>query len=211
MTGDAFPVELHLRRGLLVAGCAAQFRVRAGQRESSLLAVVELPHAPAVRGVALLAFLSEASLVNIRRFVAFEASGVRYPERSPRMALLARNRHVQTKKREFRQIVIEVDHRLPALGMMAIVARGTQPRAVNVARPVTADAILRQLPRTESGRVTGMAIQLRVLSDELPISIARMVERGRPPLLCFVATGAVSSHAPRMNVLALVAADTFLW
>jgi hypothetical protein len=127
MTGDAFAVELHLRRGLLVTGCTAQFCVRAGKRESRLLAVVELPHAPAIRGMALLAFFSEASLVNIRRFVAFEASGARYPVRPSRMTLLARNRNVQPKKRELRQIVIEVDHRLPTLGHMAVVARSTQP------------------------------------------------------------------------------------
>ena len=143
MTGDAFPVELHLRRRLFVTGCAAQFFVRTGKREARLLAVVELPHAPAVGRVALLAFLSEAAPVNIRVFMAFEASGVRYPERSSRMTLLARHRDVQAQKRKFRQIVIEIDHRFPTLGLMAIVARGTQSAAVNVARAVTAHTIFR--------------------------------------------------------------------
>ena len=143
MTGDAFPVELDLCRRLFVTGCAAQFVVRAGKREARLLAVVELPHAPAIRGVALLAFLSEASLVNIGCFVAFEASGVRYPERSSRVTLFARNRNVQAEKRKLRQIVIEVRHRLPTLGQMALVARGTQPGAVNIARPMAAHALCR--------------------------------------------------------------------
>jgi hypothetical protein len=143
MTGDTFPLELDLRRRLLVAGCATEFCVRAGEREARLFAVIEFPHAPAVRGVALLALLAEASLVNIRLFVAPGASGIRYPERSLRMTLLARNRNVQAKKRKFRQIVIEVDHRLPTLGQVAFIARGTQPRAVNIARPMTAHAICR--------------------------------------------------------------------
>src|SRR6266567_6624793 len=110
MTRDTFPVELDLRRGLLVAGRATEFCMRPGEREARLLAVVEFPHAPAIRGVALLAFLSEASLVGIRLFMAFEARGIRNVERLPRMTLLARNRNVQAQKREFRQIVVEVDH-----------------------------------------------------------------------------------------------------
>ena len=143
MTGDTFPVELDLRRRLLVAGRAAEFCVRSGERKTCLLAVIELPHAPPVRGVALLAFLSEATLVNIRLFVAPDARGVRHPERMSRMTLLAWNRNVQAKKRKFRQIVIEVGHRLPTLGQVAFVARGPQPGAVNVARPMTAHAICR--------------------------------------------------------------------
>ena len=59
--------------------------------------------------------------------------------------------------------------------------------------------------------MAGVAIQAHVFPDELPASIAGMVECGRPPLLRFMATGAVGSHAPGMNVLALVAADALLW
>lgn len=143
MTGHAFPIELDLRRGLFVAGGTAEFRVRAGEREACLFAVVELPHAPAIRGVAVLALLSEAAFVNIGLFMTLDAGGVRYPEGLTRMALFARNRNVQAKKRELRQVVIEVDHRLPALGQMTIVARGAQPGSVNVACPVTAHALCR--------------------------------------------------------------------
>jgi hypothetical protein len=110
VTGDAFPIELHLRRRLLVTGGAAELCVCAGEREAGLFAVVEFPQAPAIGGVALLTFLAEASLVNIRRLVALVARGVRYPERLPGMTLLARNGDMQPKKRKFRQIVIEVDH-----------------------------------------------------------------------------------------------------
>ena len=56
-----------------------------------------------------------------------------------------------------------------------------------------------------------VAIHVHVFPDELPASIARMVECGLAPLLCLVATGTVSSHAACMNILALVAADTVLW
>src|SRR5579862_1375915 len=111
MTGDAFPIELDLRRGLFVASRAAEFCVRACERKAGLFAMVELPHAPAIRGVAVLALLSEAALVNIGLFMTLDACGVRYPEGLARMALLARNRNMQAKKRELRQVVIEVDHR----------------------------------------------------------------------------------------------------
>src|ERR1700730_8452165 len=127
MTGDACAVEFHLRRRLLVTGGAAELCVCAGEREAGLFAVVEFPQAPAIGGVALLTFLAEASLVNIRLFVALDAGRVRYPERLSLVTLLARNRDVQAEKRKFRQIVIEVDHRLPALWQMAVVARGSQP------------------------------------------------------------------------------------
>jgi hypothetical protein len=141
MTGDTFPVELDLRSRLLVTSCAAQPGVRAGERETRLPGMVKFPHAPAIGGVALLTLLPEASLVDIRLFMAFEAGGVRYPEGFCRMTLLARHGHVQAKKREFRQIVIEVDHGFPTFGYMALVACATQPRAVNVARSMTAHAI----------------------------------------------------------------------
>src|ERR1700730_394038 len=126
MTGDALAVELDLRCRLLVTGRAAQFCVRAAEREARLLGVVELPHAPAVRRVALLAFLAETSLVNVGLFMALEAAGFRYLERFSRVTLFARNRNVQAEKRKLRQIVIEVDNRLPALGHVALVARGAQ-------------------------------------------------------------------------------------
>jgi hypothetical protein len=125
VTGDAVALELDLRRRLLVTGRAAKFRVRAGEREARLLAVIEFPHAPAVWGVALFAFLAEAALVNIRIFMASVASRSLYPERSSRMTLFARNGNVQPEKRKFRQIVIEVDHLLPALGQMTFLARRT--------------------------------------------------------------------------------------
>jgi hypothetical protein len=107
--------------------------------------------------------------------------------------------------------VIEVHHRLPTLGQMAVVARRAQPGAVNIARPMTAHAICRYLPWAELSRVAGVAIHAGVFPRELPTSVARVVERGLPPLLRFVATGAVGSHAASMNVLALMAADTLLW
>jgi hypothetical protein len=210
MTGDALPVELHLRRRLLVTGGAAELCVCTGEREAGLFAVIEFPQAPAIGGVALLTFLAEASLVNIRVFVALIARGFRYPERLSRMALFAGNRNVQAEKRKFRQIVIEVDHRLPALWQMAVIARSAQPGAMDVARPMTAHAVCWQLARTERRRVASVAIHGGVFAGKLPASIACVVERGRPPLLRFVATGAVRSHAPRMNVLPLVAADTLL-
>src|ERR1700730_17141805 len=82
---------------------------------------------------------------------------------------------------------------------------------MNVARPMTAHTVCWQLSRTERRGGASVAIHAGVFAGKLPASIARVVECGRPPLLRLVTTGAVRSHAPRMNVLALVAADTLLW
>lgn len=124
MTGYTLPAELDFGCRLFVTSRAAEFCVRAGEREARLLAVVEFPQAPAIRGVALLAFLSEASLVNIRLFVTAHAGRIVYPEGSALVALLARHRNVQAEKRKFREIVIEVDHRLPAFGHVTFIACG---------------------------------------------------------------------------------------
>lgn len=94
---------------------------------------------------------------------------------------------------------------------MAVLARGAQPGAMNVARPMAAHAVRWQLPGAERRRVAGVAIHAGVFSCKLPMAIPRVVELGGPPLLRRVTTGAVRFHAPRMNVLALVAADTLLW
>jgi len=148
--------------------------------------------------------------VNVRLFVATDASRGLDPEGAACMALFARNRDVQTEKRKFRQVVIEVGDRFPALGQVAIVARRPQSGCVNVACPMTAHTVRRQLAGAEGPGVTGVAIHAGVLSCELPSAIACMVEGGRAPLLCLVAAGAVNPHAPRMNILSLVAADTLL-
>src|SRR5882724_852802 len=143
MTGDAFPVELDLRRGLFVTGRAIELCVRAGEREAGLFAVVKFPQAPAVRRVALLTFLAEASLVNIGLFVALVTRGLGYLERLSRMTLFAGYRHVQAEKRKLSQVMIEVEYGLPAFRQMTVVACCAQPGAVNVAGPMTAHAIFR--------------------------------------------------------------------
>lgn len=48
MASEARRIQLDLTRGLLVTAGADQFRVRPGECESRLLAVIELPDRPAV-------------------------------------------------------------------------------------------------------------------------------------------------------------------
>jgi len=59
--------------------------------------------------------------------------------------------------------------------------------------------------------MAGVAIYAHMFPDEFPSAVARMIECGLAPLLCLVATGAVSSHTACMHILPLVAADAFLW
>jgi len=122
---------------------AIQARVFPDEFPTSIAHMVKRGRPPLLCSVATGAVSSHARRMNVLALVAADARGVRDPERMSRMTLLAWNRDVQAKKRKFRQIVIEVDHRLPTLGQVALVARGTQPGAVNVARPMTAHALRR--------------------------------------------------------------------
>src|SRR3977135_3933347 len=121
------------------------------------------------------------------------------------MALLTRNRHVQAEKRKFRQVVVEIRYRLPTLRNVALLTPDSEPGPVHIACPMTTAAVRRKFLVTERSRVTGVAVQLGVLSNELPVSIARVIECGWLPLLVAVTVGAVGSKAPGMSILALMA------
>jgi hypothetical protein len=88
---------------------------------------------------------------------------------------------------------------------VALLTPDSEPGRVHIACPMTTAAVRRKFLVTESGRVTGVAVQLGVLSSELPVSIARVIECGRLPLLVAVTVGAVASKAPGMSILTLVA------
>src|SRR5215469_1325759 len=95
VTRETVLFQLHLIRWALVAGFAGQLAVRAGEGEAGLLAVVELPQAPAVRGVAAPTVLAEIAFVHIVLAVAVDAFLADVAIFTGQVALLARDGHVQ--------------------------------------------------------------------------------------------------------------------
>ena len=126
VTRETVLFQLHLIRWALVAGLAGELAVRAGEGEAGLLAVVELPQAPAVRGVAAPTILAEIAFVNIVLAVAVDALLADLAIRACHVALFARHGDVQPDQREARQVVVEGDVRAPALGRVALIAAGAE-------------------------------------------------------------------------------------
>ena len=126
MTRETILFQLHLIRGAPVAGLAGELAVCAGQSESSLFAVVELPQAPAVRGVAAPAVLAEIAFVHIVLAVAVDALLADLAIRACQVALFARHGDVQPDQREAGEVVVEGDVRALALGRVALIAAGTE-------------------------------------------------------------------------------------
>ena len=91
---QAVLIELDLRSRLLVAPGTVEFPVSPCKGESSLLAVVELPELPAVRRVALGAFLSERTLMRVILFVAGNAITVDVAVFASGVTLFARHCNV---------------------------------------------------------------------------------------------------------------------
>ena len=92
-----------------MAGRASQTEVRAGQRETGLLRVVESPGGPAHGVMAQLALRAERTRMNI--FVRMTGPAVRrrIVKRRRRVALLACDVPVTADQRESHQVVIETD------------------------------------------------------------------------------------------------------
>jgi hypothetical protein len=143
VTREAIGVEFHLVRGLLVAAAACEFSVRAGQREASLLAVIEFPDAPAVGRVAFGALLAKRSLVDVIFPVAGDALLAGIPIFLREMTLLARHGYVQAQQWKAGQVMIEVHTRRPAFGRMTSVTSVAQAPYVNIAGTVTTRAFVR--------------------------------------------------------------------
>jgi hypothetical protein len=106
-------VELHLIGRLLVAASASHFRVRAGKGEVRLLAVIELPYAPAVGRMASSALVAEAAVVSVLRPMTIDAGFRCAFVRARDVALFAGNGDVETHEWEVREVVIERDANAP--------------------------------------------------------------------------------------------------
>ncbi len=200
-------VQLDLAGGLLVTAGAGEFCVRPVQRESGFLPVVEFPDAPAVRGVALRAFLTQIALVNVVAAVAVDAAAAYVPILARRMTLLARHRDVQAHEREIRKVVVEGHRRSPAVRRMTARAVDAELAGVHVACTMAAKAILGELLVRDGGRVAGVTVELFVLTEECPVPVTDVVEGRRLPFLIPVTLATSRTEATGVGVLARVTAD----
>ncbi len=198
-------IELHLIRGLLVTVGAGEFRVGAREREARLLAVVELPDTPAIRGMAARAIVAEATLVKVIGAMAVDAAFASILVSASDVTLLARHRNMQADEREARQVVVEVGFRAPSRWRMALRAVDSEFSGMHVRCTVAADAARFQLLGGDDRRVTRVTVDLLVPSFERPFTIPRVIERSRQPLLVAVTSLALSAEAARVRVFAAVA------
>src|SRR5882762_7385799 len=176
VAGNAIRTELHLVGRLPVAVRAHELRVRAGERESGLLAVVEFPNAPAVRRVTPGAFLPQSPFVDIVLLVTLDAFVAHVFVLARDVALLARHRDMQAHEREFRQVVVEAHPGAPALGRMTLSAVRAELAEVHIAGAMAGDAVFRQLLGCHDRGVTGMTVDLLMAPDQLPVPVARVIE-----------------------------------
>src|SRR6266513_2086417 len=203
---EAILLELHFVRWPQVAGLAGELAVRTGEGKSGLLAVVELPHFPAVRGVAASAVLAQIALMHVVLAMAVDTLLADVAVLAGQMALLARNRDVQTHQRKAREVVIEAHAGAPASRRVALIAFLAELAGVHVVRPVAADAFGGQLLRRHARGMAGMTRDLLVTADEGPLGVARMVKARGLPLLVAMTGAAVLAEAAGVRVLRLVTA-----
>src|SRR2546430_6797482 len=114
MAREAILLELHFVRRPQVACLAGELTVSTGEGKSGLLAVVELPHFPAVRGVAASAVLAQIALVHVVLAMAVDTLLADVAVLAGQMAPPARNRDAQTHPREAREGGCEAPARAPA-------------------------------------------------------------------------------------------------
>src|SRR5205823_540118 len=207
MAREAIRLELHFVRWPQVAGLAGKLAVRTAQGKSGLLAVVELPHLPAVRRVASSAVLAQIPLVHVVLAMAVDTLLADVAVLAGQMTLLARNRDVQADQRKAREVVIEAHAGAPARRRVALIAFLAELAGVHVVGPVAAHAFGGQLLRRHARGMAGMTPDLLVTADEGPLGVARMVEARGLPLLVAVAGAAVLAEAGGVRILRLVTAE----
>src|SRR5207302_5594448 len=206
MAREAILLELHFVRRPQVAGLAGELTVRTGEGKSGLLAVVELPHFPAVRGVASSAVLAQIALVHVVLAMAVDTLLADVAVLARQMTLLAWNRDVQAHQRKAREVVIEAHAGAPARRRVALIAFLAELTGVHVVRPVAAHAFGGQLLRRHARGMAGMTRDLLVTADEGPLGVARMVKARGLPLLVAMTGAAVLAEAAGVRVLRLVTA-----
>jgi hypothetical protein len=153
----AFRAQFHLRSRLAMAAGAIEPGVRSEQRETGLLAMIEIPPLPAVGGMALLALRSEVAFVGVVLLVAIDAFRACALEGFAAVTLIARDGDMQSQKRKLRQVMVEVHDELPPLRQMTFLALGAEPALVNIVGRVTSHAIGGEFARADRSGVAGVA------------------------------------------------------
>src|ERR1700751_501128 len=144
---QAILFQLHFIRRPPGAGLAGELAVSAGEGEAGLLAMIELPQPPAVRGVTAGTLLAEVALVHIVLLVAVDTLLADLAVLARQMTLLAGHRDVQPDQREAREVVVESQMRTPALGRVALITAAAEGTQVHIARLVAAAAVAAELLR----------------------------------------------------------------
>jgi len=120
----------------------------------------------------------------------------------------AGNGHVQADQRKVREVVIEGDVGAPLLHAVALRAVGSESARVHVAGAVTCDAVRAELLLRNHGRVARVAVELRMPTHQLEMSVPGMVEAGRLPGIGSVALVAGVTEAASVSVCRTMAAGT---
>src|SRR5882724_3649507 len=188
---------------------AADLRVSAQERKAGVGRVIEVPHFPAIRRMALGAVLPETPVVNVVLGVAADAFLGRIIESLCRMALPARDDHVQSRERILRLIVIEA-HVLPFRGRVALLALLAQRAAVRLIGAMTVDALRAEFLVLGNARMTHVTVEVRVRAFQGKLEARQVVETGDAPDIVAVTVGTRGSQPAGVLVIGLVAAGAIL-
>src|SRR2546429_403108 len=209
MAREAILLELHFVRRPQVACLAGELTVSTGEGKSGLLAVVELPHFPAVRGVASSAVLAQIALVHVVLAMAVDTLLADVAVLARQMTLLAWNRDVQAHQRKAREVVIEAHAGAPARRRVALIAFLAELAGVRVLRLVTAGALARQLVLEIARAVAVVAGDAVVHALERETGLLLVIELRVLPGAGDVTLGALDTPVAVVHVVRLVARDAF--
>ena len=197
-------------RGLLVAACASELRMRAGQRKMRFLRVIEFPNVPAVRVVAVGALFAESAFMDVVALMATIAFLAHAFVARARVTLRARHGNVKTDEWKTAQVVIERDIDSPPFRLVALFAILAELARMNVLRAMAAVACRAELLLADESRMTGMAIYFDVFAGERKFCIAVVIELLRLPSMRIVAFAAILSHARGVIIVGGMAAVAVL-
>ena len=193
-------------RGLLVAAGAAELAVRAGERETCLLGVIELPDAPTVRRMALSAVFAQTAFVYVVSSMTTVAIRGDALVGAAHVTLRARHGYVQTHQGKATQVVIEGDIDTPAFRLMALLALNAEFSAVHVLCAVAVVALPAKFLLRNVGGVAAMAIDVDVFAGESELRVAIVIEAARFPRRAVVALFAIRAQSAGMIVFAAMTA-----
>ncbi len=155
--------------------------------------MIEVPHLPAIRCVALAAVPSQTAVVDVVFRVTAHAFLGRVVEPLGCMTLPARDDYMQSRERVLRLIVVEV-HVLPLGSGVALLALLAQRAAVRLIGAMTVDALRAQLLIFGNAGVAHVTVEVRVRAFEGKLEARKMIESGDAPHVVPVAIGTRGSQ-----------------